>query len=76
MGYDAAAVLINALKAAPQATPAAIRDALAKTHDFQGVTGKITIDNDRNAVKSAVVLKVESGAFKYQTTVNPASIKL
>jgi hypothetical protein len=31
-------------------------------------TGKITIDQNRNAVKPAVVLKVEKGEFKYQTT--------
>ncbi|MEO5969308.1 MAG: ethanolamine utilization protein EutJ, partial [Bdellovibrionia bacterium] len=48
-----------------------IRDAIASTRDYPGVTGSITIDNKRNAVKSAVVLKVINGAFKYQTTINP-----
>ena len=34
-------------------------------------TGKITIDKNRNPVKSAVVLKIENKAYKFQTTVNP-----
>ena len=40
-----------------------VRDALAATKDFPGVTGSITIDEERNAVKPAVVLKVEDGKF-------------
>jgi len=35
------------------------------------VTGKITINKDRNAVKPAVVLKVENGKFVYVETVTP-----
>jgi len=71
MGYDAAKVLADAAKRAKSASAADLRDALAATRDYHGVTGTITIDQQRNAVKSAVVLKVENGAFKYQTTVNP-----
>jgi branched-chain amino acid transport system substrate-binding protein len=71
MGYDAAIVLIDAMKRAGELTPAAIRDALATTKDFKGVTGVITINSDRDAVKSAVVMKVDSGTFKYVTTINP-----
>jgi branched-chain amino acid transport system substrate-binding protein len=71
MGYDAARVLAQAMEKAPTFEPKDIRDAIAKTKDFEGVTGNITIDENRNAVKAAVVLKVENGEFKYQTTVNP-----
>jgi branched-chain amino acid transport system substrate-binding protein len=71
MGYDAAMVLIDSMKRAPSLEKQAIRDAIAQTKDYQGVTGKITINENRDAVKSAVVLKVEGGDFKYQTTVNP-----
>lgn len=71
LGYDAAAVLADAIKRAGSNDPSAIRDALAKTKDFQGVSGTITIDKDRNAQKSAVVIKVEDGKFKYETTVEP-----
>lgn len=71
MGFDAAMVLIKALETAPDTSGVALRDALAKTKDFQGVTGKISIDEKRNAVKSAVVLKIEKGAYRFVTTVNP-----
>ncbi|PIT98875.1 MAG: ethanolamine utilization protein EutJ [Bdellovibrionales bacterium CG10_big_fil_rev_8_21_14_0_10_45_34] len=71
MGYDAARVLIEALERAKSTESKPLRDAVAATTEFKGVTGKITINDKRNAVKSAVVLKVENGDFKYQTTINP-----
>lgn len=71
LGYDAAGVLIDAMKRAGSADPKAVRDALAQTKDFQGVSGKITIDSNRNAQKSAVVLKIVDGKFKYEATVQP-----
>jgi branched-chain amino acid transport system substrate-binding protein len=48
-----------------------IRDALAQTKDFPGVTGLITIDENRNAKKAAVVLKIEDGKIKYVETISP-----
>jgi branched-chain amino acid transport system substrate-binding protein len=71
MGYDAAMILADSMKRATSLDKAAIRDAIAQTKDFQGVTGKITINEHRDAVKSAVVIKVDNGQFKYQTTVAP-----
>ena len=40
-----------------------------RSKDFEAVTGKITIDGERNAVKSGVVLQVKGGGFVYRTTV-------
>lgn len=71
MGYDAALVLFAAMEKTKAAGPAETRDALAKTKDFQAVTGKISIDEKRNASKPAVVLEVKDGKFLYKTTVNP-----
>jgi branched-chain amino acid transport system substrate-binding protein len=48
-----------------------VRDAIAQTKDFPGVAGNITLDDKRNAVKPAVVLKVADGKFDYVTTVTP-----
>lgn len=70
-GYDAARVLAEAMTKANEITPSAIRDQLAKTTDFLGVTGKITIDASRNAVKSAVVVKVDGKNNRYVTTITP-----
>lgn len=71
LGYDAAAVLFDAAKRAGTTESKALRDALAKTRDFEGVSGKITIDKDRNAEKSAAILKIAGGKAKYETTVAP-----
>jgi branched-chain amino acid transport system substrate-binding protein len=71
MGYDAAKVLIDAIKRAGSIDGPKVRDALAKTVKFPGVTGDITIDAKRNAVKPAVVLKVTKGQFQYVETIQP-----
>lgn len=71
-GYDAAMVAVDAMKRAKDSSPKAYRDALAETKNFQGVTGMITINEERNAVKPAVVLKVVGPKkFSYVTTINP-----
>jgi branched-chain amino acid transport system substrate-binding protein len=51
--------------------PAKVRDALAATRDFQGVTGKITIDENRNVNKSAVVLTIRDNGFHHVETIAP-----
>ena len=70
-GYDAAKVLFRAMETSAEITSAGIRDQLAKIKDHPGVTGKITIDEKRNATKSAVVVQVQGTVNKYVTTVNP-----
>lgn len=72
LAYDAARVLADALSRETEATGPALRAALAATHDFAGVTGKITIGPDRNAVKRAVVLKLSGGGSPVlETVINP-----
>jgi branched-chain amino acid transport system substrate-binding protein len=71
LGYDAAAVLVDAMKRSKAIEPTAIRDALAQTKDFAAVTGQITIDAQRNAQKGAVVLKIEDSKVKFEATVQP-----
>jgi branched-chain amino acid transport system substrate-binding protein len=71
LGYDAAIVLFDAMKRAGSAEGPKIREALAATKDFPGVTGTITIDKDRNPIKPAVVLQVKDGKFAYVETVAP-----
>ena len=61
LGYDAAAVLFAAMERAGSVASDAVRIALGKTKDFEGVSGKITINANRDADKSAVVIKIEGG---------------
>lgn len=71
LGYDAARVAIDAMKRATELTGPSIREQIAITKDFPGVAGTITLDENRNPVKPAVVLKVEAGKFKFVSTVAP-----
>lgn len=71
LGYDSVYFLADAIKRAGSTEAAKIRDALAATKEFDAVTGKVAIDAKRDAVKSAVILQVKGGKFKYVETVNP-----
>ena len=71
LGYEAAEVLVDAIGRAGKLDGAAIRDAIASTKDFEGVAGKITMDAQRNPLKSAVVLKIEGGKAKFETSIAP-----
>ena len=36
-----------------------------------GASGIVTLDENRNAIKSAVIKQVKNGKFEYLDTVNP-----
>jgi branched-chain amino acid transport system substrate-binding protein len=71
LSYDAARLLSDAIRRAGSTEGKRVRDALADTKDFAGVSGKIAMDADRNPIKPAVVLKVEKGRFRFVTSVAP-----
>ncbi|MCL6614471.1 MAG: ABC transporter substrate-binding protein, partial [Firmicutes bacterium] len=72
LGYDAAKVALDAIARAKSTEPAKIREALAATKGFKGVTGVITLDENRNpANKRAVVIEYVNGVQKYRATINP-----
>jgi len=68
---DAYFITLDAIKRAGSTDPVKIRDAISSTKDFEGLTGKITIKPDGNAIKPMVVNKVENGKFVYVTTIMP-----
>ena len=59
--YDAALIMFDAIKRANSLDGAAIRNALAATKEFPGVTGKVTFNENRDAVKPIVMIKIEDG---------------
>ena len=69
--YDAARILFDAMRRAGSTEGRPLRDALGKTQGFAGVTGSITMDENRNPVKSAVVLRIENGRFRFAASVAP-----
>jgi len=71
LGYDAMTMLADAIRRARSINGPAIRDALATTKDFPGVSGKITIDANRNAQKAIVVLRIQGGHFRFVSSIPP-----
>ncbi len=62
---------IPATEEGRKAARAALRDAIAKTAGFAGVTGNITIDAARNAQKPAVVVEVTAEGNKFVESIAP-----
>jgi len=71
LAYDAAKLLVDAINRAGSTDSSKIRDALAATKGFRGVTGVITFDANRNPVKSAVIIEIKGGKQVYRATVKP-----
>jgi len=71
LGYDAALFIKNAIRVADATDSTKIKDAINGTKNFQGITGVISLDGDRNAVKSAVITKTTTDGFKFHARVNP-----
>ncbi len=71
LGYDAVYVLADAIKRAGGTEGPKLRDALAATKNFPGVSGTTTIDKDRNASKSATIIALKDGKARFHKTVAP-----
>ena len=74
--YDAAHMLFDAFRRAKTTERSAVRDSLAQTKDFPGVTGKITLDANRNALVPVYMLRIERGGkFTLQHQSIPTAAK-
>jgi branched-chain amino acid transport system substrate-binding protein len=71
LGYDSIAIVADAISRAKSTKPADINTALLATKNFSGVTGNISIDENRNAKKAAVVLETTESSFIFKNKVNP-----
>ena len=71
LAYDAVALLADALTRAGSAQPAKLRQALATTSGFAGVSGSLTIDAKRNPQKPAYVVGFRDGQYRLVTTIAP-----
>src|SRR4030095_2332808 len=59
--YDAAHIMFDAIKRANSLDGTAIRNALAATKSFPGVTGDVTFNENRDAVKPIVMIEIKDG---------------
>lgn len=71
--YDAIRIVAQAIESAGHIDRTAVRDALAQVQGFDGVTGNITIDENRNARKSATILTIKDGRQTFVRTMEPPS---
>jgi len=71
LGYDAAYVLADAIKRAGSTEGPKLRNALAATKNFSGVTGVTNIDANRDASKPAAIIAIKNGKLEFLKTVAP-----
>ncbi len=71
LGYDLGMFIADAIGRAGNIDPEAIKDALASTKGFVGVTGSFDMGEDHNPIKAAVVIGLENGAQASSVKVDP-----
>ncbi len=71
LGYDAVQLMVQGLKDAQAADSVKLAAALAQIKDFQGITGKMSIDEQHNPVKAGVVIEFKDGAQIMNTRIQP-----
>lgn len=64
LGYDAATLIVAAMRRATDLTPAAIRDQIEETQDYSGATMLSHFDENRHAIKSAVINTIKDGKIQ------------
>lgn len=71
LSYDATMMVIEAMKRANSADPVKIKDELAKTKDYNAVSGLISLNETHDPVKSAVIIEMKDGLQTFRQKVNP-----
>lgn len=73
LSYDATRLVADALRRAGDTSGPRLRDALAGTKNFAGVTGILTFDSERNPVKSIAILGINGGRYRFVERISPPS---
>src|SRR5690606_22768224 len=71
LGYDAVKMLADAIERAGSLDREEIKDAINSTENFEGVTGMITLDENRNPYKEVTIVTVKNGQFELVTKLLP-----
>ncbi|RXJ88892.1 branched-chain amino acid ABC transporter substrate-binding protein [Arcobacter sp. CECT 8983] len=72
LGADTYNILIDAMNRCEDPTDSiCINNEIKKTTNFDGVSGKITINSEGNATRSAVIKEIKNGKAQFKATVNP-----
>lgn len=73
LGYDAYLLIIKAIEKLGTTDSVKLRDTLANMKDFEGAAGVINFDENRNAIKDAVIKEVKDGKFQFLDIVKPTN---
>lgn len=71
LGYDAATIVIEAMRRTTDLTPAAVRDQIEATQDYNGATMLSHFDENRHAIKSLVINIVRDGKIQFHQFIEP-----
>ncbi|WP_378956888.1 ABC transporter substrate-binding protein [Pelosinus sp. sgz500959] len=71
LAYDATMMVVESIKRANSVDTVKIKDELAKTKDYNAVSGKITLNETHDAVKSAVIIEMKEGKQTFKEKINP-----
>ena len=71
LAYDAVYLLADAMRRAGSTDREKVRDALAATRNFTGVTGRLSFAGGRDPVRSAVIMAISGGKAHYDKSVQP-----
>ena len=75
LGYDAVYLIVHAIRRAGSTDPKAIRDALAATKDFVGVTGSVTYQSgSRVPQKTVTIIAIKNGKYTLAAQLTPESV--
>jgi branched-chain amino acid transport system substrate-binding protein len=71
LAYDAVYLLAGAIRRAGSAEREPVREAIAATRAFNGVTGRISFQGRRDPSRSAVIMAIRDGKAHYFRSVQP-----
>ena len=71
LGYDAMKILAQSIQKAGSLDRQKIRDAIASTADYDGVSGKITMGPTRDPIKPVAIIKIDNGKMTFADWVKP-----
>ncbi|MEE8575615.1 MAG: branched-chain amino acid ABC transporter substrate-binding protein, partial [candidate division Zixibacteria bacterium] len=70
LAYDALMLLADAINRATVMTRSGVKDALVTSHDFHGATGRISINEKRNAIKDVYILEARKDRFTFEVVIS------
>ena len=71
LGADAYLLLTDAMERAGSTEGPKIRQALAATRGFRGISGVMDMDKEGNAIKGVVMVQIKGGRFRSLETLTP-----